>query len=78
MYKTPWITYNDIHTSDSQIIIQRLNEEFNIDNDHHLTDKQKDISFIFNVAMDDCISLIFIVDTWTMKIIILILIIFSK
>ena len=52
MKKLPWITYNQIHTADSQLIVERLNEEFDIDNDQHLTDKQKDVSFIFNQAMD--------------------------
>eukprot|EP01084_Bolivina_argentea_P037637 69604_1 len=50
--KTPWITYTGIHTADSQIIIERLNEELNIDNDKHLTTEQRAISFAFRTTMD--------------------------
>eukprot|EP01083_Nonionella_stella_P069390 184990_1 len=52
MNKVPWITYDGIHTADSQLIIQRLNEAFNIDNDAQLTAEQRQISFAFRVAMD--------------------------
>ena len=51
--KIPWITYNNMHTSDSTIILQRLNSELNIDNDSHLTPKQRGISIAFNRAMDN-------------------------
>ena len=52
MSKIPWITLNGIHTADSEIIIQRLNYEYNIDNDSHLTPKQRAISGVYNESMD--------------------------
>ena len=52
MHKSPWITLNGVHTADSQMIIERLNYEFNINNDSHLTTLQQAISGIYNEAMD--------------------------
>eukprot|EP01083_Nonionella_stella_P209943 760548_1 len=49
MSKSPWITYDGMHTADSQLIIQRLNESFGIDNDSHLTAEQRQISFAFRL-----------------------------
>ncbi|CAI9724091.1 Hypothetical predicted protein [Octopus vulgaris] len=43
-HKTPWITYNGEVVSDSQFIIEYLNEKFNIDLSSHLTDEQRGVA----------------------------------
>eukprot|EP01084_Bolivina_argentea_P284786 488164_1 len=52
MHKLPWITLNGIQTCDSQLIIERLNDELNIDNDTILSNEQKYISHAFRMQLD--------------------------
>eukprot|EP01084_Bolivina_argentea_P061000 111467_1 len=52
MNKMPWITYKDKHIADSDLIISYFNNEFCIDNDAHLTNEQKAISYAFKTATD--------------------------
>ena len=37
----PWIEYNGIEMGDSQLIIEFLNKEFNVDLNKHLTAKER-------------------------------------
>ena len=39
--KVPWIEYNGIEMGDSQLIIEFLNKEFNVDLNKHLTAKER-------------------------------------
>ena len=39
--KVPWIEYNGIEMGDSQLIIEFLNKEFNVDLNKHLTVKER-------------------------------------
>ena len=39
--KVPWIEYNSIEMGDSQLIIEFLNKEFNVDLNKHLTAKER-------------------------------------
>eukprot|EP00485_Elphidium_margaritaceum_P020121 CAMPEP_0202725338 /NCGR_PEP_ID=MMETSP1385-20130828/181166_1 /ASSEMBLY_ACC=CAM_ASM_000861 /TAXON_ID=933848 /ORGANISM="Elphidium margaritaceum" /LENGTH=274 /DNA_ID=CAMNT_0049391351 /DNA_START=128 /DNA_END=949 /DNA_ORIENTATION=- len=52
IHKVPWITYNGIHTADSQVIVERLNHELNIDNDQHLNAQQRRLSHAYRAVLD--------------------------
>ena len=55
----PWITHKGKHISDSQAIIEYINDEFKIDDmNGHLSDTQKYISLSYRLMMEDALYFI--------------------
>ena len=53
--KIPWIEYNGLVMSDSQLIINYLNKEFNIDLNRHLSPKDKATAWAIQKWMEEFI-----------------------
>lgn len=51
--KCPWISYNDLDIADSQICINFLKKQFNIDLNPHLTGKENSISTAFQILAEE-------------------------
>ena len=51
--KMPWIEYNEKAIADSKFCIQFLNEEFGVDVDSHLSEKERAISHTMITAMEE-------------------------
>lgn len=51
--KSPWMTYNDEVISDSQLMLEYLNDKFNIGMNKHLNDTEKATAKAYRHLLED-------------------------
>lgn len=64
--KVPWIEYNDVTLGDSQMIIEFLNKELNVDMDAHLSKQEKALAWAIQKWIEEFMYWISVQWTWVL------------
>ncbi|XP_045169144.2 failed axon connections homolog [Mercenaria mercenaria] len=64
--KVPWIEYNGVTMGDSQMIIEFLNKEFNVDMDSHLTKQEKALAWAVQKWIEEYMYWLSVQSAWVL------------